>query len=104
MGPGVTHRVLGSTVGTFILILIVFLGAAGIGATGYLFVHTGQLRCKDQQVGWDNRRDAWVALTVPVEYPVGADPRLVAAQNASNAARATQRDYLLAGLGDRPDC
>lgn len=102
--PRVRRSVLGSSLGTVILAVIVLLGASGIAATGYLYVYTGHQRCLDRQSGWDNQKDAWISLTAPVVYPPSSDPSLVRAQEVANEARADRRKYLLSGLGERPDC
>lgn len=60
--------------------------------------------CLDRQHGWDNRQEAWILLTEPPVFAPTTDPERIAAEKAITDQDMSNREFLLAGLGPRPDC
>lgn len=79
------------------------LASVGAGVASAYVLHDAHVQCVSAQRSWDNRRDAWIALTAPVSYPDASDG-LLDAEKVTNAYRLEQRRKLLDGLGRRPSC
>lgn len=60
--------------------------------------------CASAQDRYDTLRALIDVVTMPVDYPPGADAALKAAEDARNVASARQHDRLVALLDGRPTC
>lgn len=84
---------------------VLILGAGSFVGLGAGFVlHQSRAACQERARSWDNRRDAWIELTMPTPFGPTTDPERLDAERAINEQQARVRKNLLRGLGPRPTC